>query len=539
MRGGEFFLPRGAQPSILPRVTRPRVSIPATTTRLPIRSAILWGAAALVLALLFSAAVAPTIAPSNDLWDYSQEARQIARGEGFTSLYTYPTHLGPAERPPFPVRWRMPLYAARGAMVLNMGAPLPLGYLLVVAQSHAALVAFVFLLGAHLASTRAGHVAAATALACPLFLDAYSPGMSQVPVAALSLLVWLLLLRWRGPATAVLAALVAAAAWYLRGESLLMAPLWIWAAGRGNRKRGVLFAAAYVALCAPWPIYLAQTTGHASSIQGNPMLLYTPEYPGYSSTRSYGTSMPGAIPYVLAHPMTFAVRWVKDVLGFGLDLVSGLGPIALGLAMAGLLLRDPSGRYAPLRPARPFVVAIALQIAAFSALERSPRFLVPVAPLACVMVGIAAAPALDRFCGRRALAALFALLLLERALTVAFQTREAPRRFPPLAPATAAALNEAARNGAWRNDRLIASDVPDWVAWHADRPALLLPLFRDLARVDRDHPIGAVFLSPGARGRNVADADTAWVGVIDRNEPLPGFSGPEMLPGGATLYVRR
>jgi hypothetical protein len=506
---------------------------------LPIRPAILWGLAALLLALLFTVATYRSIAPSSDLWDYSQEARQLARGAGFTSLYTYPTHLGPDDRPPFPVRWRMPLYAARGAMVLKTGAPLPLGYLLMVAQSHAALVAFAFLLGAHLASVRAGHVAAASALACPLFLDAYSPGMSQVPVAALSLLVWLLLLRWRGAATAALAALVAAAAWYLRGESLLMAPLWAWAAGRGNARRGFLFAAAYLLLCAPWPLYLAHTTGHASSIQGNPTLLYTPEYPGYSSARSYGVPMPAAIPYVLTHPGTFAGRWVKDALGFGVDLVGGLGPLAIGLAIAGLLLREARERYAPLRPALPFVIAIALQIAAFSALERSPRFLAPVAPLACVMIGIAAAPALDRLGGRRAVIALVALLIAERALTVAFATREAPRRFPPLPEVTASALSQAAAAGAWPRDQLIVSDVPDWVAWHADRPALLLPLSRDLARVDRDHPIAAIFLSPDARARNLADGDTTWVGVIDRGAPIAGFAGPASLPGGARLYVRR
>src|SRR5688572_1717707 len=399
MHGGEHFF----CPSPTRLLTRPpRAYAPATVTdatrpRLPIRAALLWALAALFFALVFSAAVHEAIAPASDLWDYSQEARQIARGEGFTSLYTYPSHLSGDEKPPYPVRWRMPLYASRGAMVLEMGSPLPLGYLLIVAQSHAVLVALVFLLGAHLASQRAGAIAAATAMASPLFLDAFSPGMSQVPVAALSLVVWLLLLRWRGIWTALLAALVAAAAWYLRGESILMAPLWAWVAARGTggsagggggARRGLLFAAAYLALCAPWPLHLLGATGSASSIHGNPMLLYTPEFPGYSSARSYGAELPGTIPYVLAHPGTFAFRWIKDVLGFGLDLLLGLGPFAVGLAIAGLLLRVPRERYKPLYPTIPFAIAIVLQVAAFSAFERSPRFLVPVAPLSCVILAI-------------------------------------------------------------------------------------------------------------------------------------------------------
>jgi hypothetical protein len=512
-------------------------ALPATpkSNPLPVRHALLWGLAALPFAFIFTLAVYPNISPSSDIWDYSQEARQVARGQGFTSLYTYPTHLRPEEVPPFPVKWRQPLYAVLGAMVLQSGASLPLGYLLIVACAHAVLVALVFLLGAHFASPRAGAIAAATSVACPLFLDAFSPGMSQVPVATASLVIWLLLLRWRGTGTAVTAAIIAATAWYLRGESILMAPLWAWIAGRDKRARGVLFGAAYLALLAPWPLWLHGATGAASSIQGNPMLLYTPEYPGYSSARSYGHPLPAAIPYVLAHPMTFAVRWVKDVLGFGLDLLAGIGPIALGLGIAGLLLRDALQRFAPLRPTIPFAIAIALQIAAFSALERSPRFLVPVAPLVCVMVGIGASPAVDRFCGRRAVITLFALLVVERALTVAFQTREAPRRFPPMPSEAAVVLARSLTNA--KGTALILTDVPDWLAWHLDKPALLLPMWRDLNAVQRDHPISAIFLSAAARARNAADGDTTWLRVIDDGSPVPGFSGPILLPSGARLYI--
>jgi hypothetical protein len=494
--------------------------------------------AALALALLFTVATFRSISPSSDLWDYSQEARQLARGEGFTSLYSYPAHISPNEQPPFRVRWRMPLYAVRGAMTLKAGVSLPLGYLLAVAQARALLVALVFLLGAHLASPRAGAIAAATALASPILLDSFSPGMSQVPAAALAVLVWLLLLRWRGASTALLAAVVAAAAWHLRAETVLMVPLWMLAAARhGHRRRGLMFGATYWLLCVPWLIHLWRTTGSPLPIAFPWTLLYTPDYPGYASVRSYGAALPSGIAHALSHPITFAARWIKDVLGFGLDLLSGVGPIAVGLATAGVLLRDARDRYASLRSTILLALAIAVQIAAFSALQRSPRFLVPMVPLAAVIIGVAAAPALDRICGRRLQHVLIALLIAERALTIAFQTRDARHRFPPLPVETATALNSAA--AAWPRDQLILSDVPDWVAWYADRPALFLPLSRDLPAVQRDHPTTAIFLSPEARARNAADGDTAWVGILDRCEPIPGFSGPVSLPGGARLYERR
>ncbi|HEX7078083.1 MAG TPA: hypothetical protein VF363_06670 [Candidatus Eisenbacteria bacterium] len=521
-----------------------------TRSRLHIGVASIWGIAALAASLVFAAATYRSIAPVNDAWDYAQEARQVARGQGFTSLYTYPVHLGRDEAPPFPVRWRMPLYAVRAAIGLRMGFDLPRLFFLIAIQAHVAIVVLVFLLGAHFGGTRVGSIAAAAAIASPLLLDPYSVGLNQTPAAALALLAWLLLLRGGRVRSAALAALPAAAAWYLRGEAALMAPLWIWAAwSRGDAeegarsgagaRRGAAFALVLAALCLPWPIYLHATTGAASSIQGNPMLLYTAEYPGYASTRAYGEALPGILGYVVHHPLHFAFRWLKDVAGFGVDFLAGIGPIAVGLAMAGLLLREPKNRYAPLRPALPLVAAIALQIVAFAALERSPRFLAPVAPLACVLIGIAATPSLDRFCGRRMVALLFALLIGERLVTVAFDARAAARLFPPLPPATAPAL--AARIAAERPDSsaLVLSDVPDWVAWHLDRPALLLPLSRDLGAVVRDHAVAGIFLSPQARARNAVDGDSAWVDWIDRRDAVPGFSDPEPLPGGTRYYPRR
>jgi hypothetical protein len=514
-----------------------------------LRDALFWGIGALAVALLFAAIVRPNIGPSSDVWDYSQEARQLARGEGFTSLYTYPVHLGPEDRPPFPVRWRMPLYAARGAIALRMGLPMPDSYLVLGAQTHALLVAFVFLLGAHLHSRRAGALAATCALACPFFLDAYSTGLNQVPAAALGVIVWFLLLRGKGTGTAILAGLPAAASWYLRGEALLLVPVWLWAAAHGPRvltgasprrglawRRSAVFAAAFAALCAPWPIALAIATGSAFPIHGNPMLLYTPEYPGYASARVYGEALPSALEYLLRHPSSFVFRWAKDLVGFGLDFLSGIGPIGVGIALAGLLLRESRDRYEALRPTIPFGLAIAIQMAAFAALERSPRFLVPVVPLACIIVGIAGSPALDRLRGRRMLLALFAIVILERGATVAFQTRSAARLSQPVSREALAALTTRMRQ--WPRESLLLTDVPDWASWHLDRPAVFLPLRRDLDPILEDHDVAAIFLSPGARTRNAADGDTAWVGVLDRSEPLPGFQGPTPLPGGSRLYVR-
>jgi hypothetical protein len=510
--------------------------------RLPWRAAAGCAVLALVLGALYAVATFPNLSPANDIWDYSQQARQLARGEGFTSLYTYPTLLRSDETPPYPVRWRMPAYSLRGAMMIQSGTSPPVGYVLLSVGSQAILVFLVFALAAHFHSNRAAHLAAAAAVACPLLLDPYHPGLSQLPVAALGLLIWLLLLRRRGIPSAIVAGAVAALLWYTRAESLLFVPLWAWAAWRGGGgqaprgARAAAFALVFVALCAPWPFLLQQWSGAASPIQGNPMLLYTPEYPGYSSSRTYGEPMPGMFGYLATRPWVFLFRWVKDVIGFGVDFAWALGPGVLGLAIAGLFLRAAENRYRDWAPIRIFFVAIALQVAAFAALERSPRFLTPVVPLACIAAGIAAAPALGRVCGRRMILLLFLLLVGERAAVLAFETRNAARRFPPLPTALAETLR--AHEPAWPARGLLLTDVPDWTAWHLDRPSVLLPTSRTLARLEAEHPVAAILLSPGARRRNVADADSGWIGIWDRYEPLEGFRGPIALPGGARLYER-
>ena len=518
-----------------------------------LRIALLWAILALAAASVFALAAIPGIAPGSDLWDYSQEARQIARGQGFTSLYTYPVFLG-HEGSPFPVLWRMPLYAVLGALLLKLGVPLPAGFLYLGAVAHALLVALTYWWGAKVHSSRAGSWAAACALACPLLLDFYNPGMSQVPAALLELAVWILLLGSGGIPAAGAAALAAAGAWYLRGESLLFLPVWLWiaarseptarsepsarpepAAGAPRWARAFAFAAVYAALCVPWLAAIQGARG-GFAIQGNPMLLYTPQYPGYSSSRMLGAHLPGVLEYVLHYPGSFAFRYIKDIAGYVLDLSAGLGPVGLGAALAGLALGRHAKAFQPRRHLAPLLVAIAWQISAMSALERSPRFLVPVLPLVWVLLGIAVVPVLGRVARGRGLAVLFAAVLLERGAHVVYQRGDAHRRFPPVGPGTQAALTVRARE--WPQGGLVLSDAPDWVSWHLDRPALFLPLLKQLDSLRTARPVVAIWLSPAARWRNVADADSAWVRVMDRNEAPEGFSGPAVLRDGSRVYMR-
>jgi len=444
----------------------------------------------------------------------------------------------------------MPGYAVIGAGLLAVGIPLPLGFLLVGIVSHAILVGLVFSLASRLHSSFAGSVAAAIAVACPLLLDVYNPGMSQVPAATLVLLTWILVLRRGSSGTFAIAGLSAAAAWYLRAESSLMLPLWVAATltvhiGAAERRsrwgRAGAFVGSYCLALVPWLVRSGLHAG-GSPIRGNPMLLYTPEYPGYSSARSVGHHLPGMIEYVLAHPLGFAVRYVKDATGYVLDLINGLGPIAIGLLVAGLLIRElqqtrltatEQGRTGVLSMSI-LILAIPWQIAFLSSLERSPRFLVPIVPIACCIIGIAVAEAVMRL-RARALLLVLTVLLAERSATIVFQYADARRRFPILSQASTRELKYYSEP-LGKTD-LILSDVPDWVAWHSNRPALLFPLWSDLPKLLDRRRVSAIWLSRGAQGRSAADRDSGWVETLRRIGEVPGFRGPFMLSDGVRLYL--
>jgi hypothetical protein len=526
------------------------------------RLAAVWALAAFIIAGAFATVTLPRLGPSSDLWDYAQEARQIARGEGFTSLFTFPAVLG-HDASPFPVRWRMPLLAGVGALLLKLGIALPAGFFQLAILAHAMLVGLAYILATRLRGPSAGSIAAAVAVACPLLLDVYSPANSQVPNAALHLLTWTLLLTGAGPRSAVLGAVSASAAWYLRGESALMAPLWLWAAFRGPGRprwgRGAAFVAVTAALCLPWLIALRVARGAVSPVQMLPTLLHTPEFPGYTSTRLYGSGTMGLLEYVSLHPLSFSLRYVKDIVGYGLELLGGLGPIAIGLAIAAYLWRasgaGKSGAAASEIPGRGegaeaarahairvgaavlMAVAILWQVLALSALERSPRFLAPVVPLACVLIGVAAAPLLESRLLRGIVRTLLVALLLERGAAVAFQSAAARRAEPALGEADVRAMEHAFAGQP--REGVVLSDVPDWVAWKLDRAALFLPMSRDLLGILGEQPVVGVYLSPAARARNAADQDVGWVRAIDATAPIPGFAGPAVLPDGSRLYVRR
>jgi len=49
--------------------------------------------------------------------------------------------------------------------------------------------------------------------------------------------------------------------------------------------------------------------------------------------------------------------------------------------------------------------------------------------------------------------------------------------------------------------------------------------------------MAGIFLSPNAGARNLADGEVEWARRIERGEPIPTMHGPDLLTGGARLYL--
>ncbi|HET9252286.1 MAG TPA: hypothetical protein VFP58_09230, partial [Candidatus Eisenbacteria bacterium] len=79
----------------------------------------------------------------------------------------------------------------------------------------------------------------------------------------------------------------------------------------------------------------------------------------------------------------------------------------------------------------------------------------------------------------------------------------------------------------------------DWIAWHLDHPALLLPLWRQKERVAGDHPVRAIVLTREAPARNAADGEKEWVRASSGTMPIRGFSEPIPVGEGAWIYLSK
>lgn len=503
-------------------------------------------AALVTLAALAGAAHAYAHSPRRlvfpDAFDYAQMGRQIARGEGMTSLQAFPYALGwladreRATAPPWPNLWRFPLPTwIRAASLAALG------------ESDAAAIApsllfsaltatLLFALANRLAGPAAGLAAAAIWTLAASQRELATTGLSEPGAALFAAALALAALRARdgGVRAAAGAGALLGAALLHRTNLAALAPLALVLAAGGAREhrlaRAAVLVAAALAVALPWWLH----TAHA---WGEPFLNLTTDRgllrlalgrdPFYALRVE---DADGALARSLAlYPSGWTWAWLRDAAPrmLGRDL-GALAPIALVAAVVDARAARTDAR----AHARALVAALAASGLVATALVFAPiypdvmRFYWPYAPL---VAAVACAGALARVPGawRAAAAAAgvlaFALLApRERAAPLLGAAEDAPAR------ETAEIARFVPPGG------VVASDVSFAVAWQAERPSVRFVGGWDvLAAIDWTVvPVDAIHLSPSA--------PASWAAPLAR-PPLANLfeRAPTQAPETGQLWLAR
>lgn len=437
-----------------------------------------------------------------DANDYAQMGRQLHRGEGFTSIQTFPYVLAWLEardlptEPPWPNVTRFPLITILNAFSFGVVGPNDLGAVLAGGLLLAVTGAAAFALGNRLFGPLAGLVAAALIITSPTQLRFALSGLTEIGAAfflvasALCLIVACESER-RPIAAALTLGVVTGLAYLQRGNLIVLVPIvvllhWVGSRRRSLEATGALLAG-LAASAGPWMLRNSiHFGGPLVSLTGERALLFhlVPGDPFYAFTQYDKWSV-----------VTENARGIFDSLASGWHLThydqlfgrefAWLGPLFLvsvlairsrrvavvwlfalisfiGCAILLLATYNHARYYHPFAPLL-LTLVVGLAVGVVRRLPRWAHYSLPV--LAVTVVAIAAPPAFDNV-GRRL----------------------------PKAPRDKPVLDQIVK--LVPPDAIVASNASWKLAWYCDRPSVrFLGEPEQLERLDRDYvTVGAVYM---------------------------------------------
>jgi 4-amino-4-deoxy-L-arabinose transferase-like glycosyltransferase len=489
---------------------------------------------------------------TSDAWDYLQLGRQLYRGEGFTSLFTYPPFLpesvpggkailhdeltlplpgpppapGDLERPPadspsapghvesFPLLWRQPgfpVLVAAGFAVA--GGPEPNAALALQILALVLLPLSVYLLARSVVSPGWAFWAAILALLVPLAIGARSPFVATTWTAVFWTLLFAFFLRARSAAAWVGTGLFLGLTVLFRLETWFLVPgllvlLWV-SHDRDRVKAAVTVLVLAVLVVAPWHLHLWRVTGEPFYNTGSLLFHATQRFPGWESSRTLAVRMQRAGSFLMFHRDQVMTKAVHDLLGYGRTLAVLPSPF-LAPFLWLTLLRPPQGRVA-----RGLVaggaVAITVLVLALSPMEYAPRFVAPLVPI----MAVGAVMTVARIPRWRALlvGAALAVGLAATAMALRGRGHETTGR---LAAEDLNRLWTLPQATALHRGAVALVDSPTVYAWIWDRPAVWTPLPRDLRMVRIALPGTVALFTRAVGGADEISPETPALYMVDR-----------------------
>ena len=458
-----------------------------------------------------------------DSAEYAVAGRTTARLGRLATTFVLPHESVLPAEPPFPLILGHPLVPLANALAFRLGGEHGALTLVLPGLALVLLAGVVTALaGALGAGPGAAFAAACAVVLHPLVLRYASEGLTELPFTLALAAAALVLTVAPGRGRAFAFGLVLGMAHLARPVMVPLLPAWLLAlalvAPAGRRWRAVAWAlAAFAPFAGALATYKALAAGDAFAdiARYNLLIGLDPRYTPL--TVQCAVTLPQPLVFLRAHPAAFMGKLAHGLPGL---LVTSFGqagllaPLALAGTGAGLARRERRGVALALTGS---ALLLALLVAASLP---SRRYLVPLLPLE-IAFGFAA---LDRIARRVGLGPplLTALALALATVTSAWPTARDwrwafTRHVRDRGEFTETEWRRAGAQIALRvpPGALIVSDAGAFVAWYADRPAVLLPQRpADLVTLARRLPVDALVLTD------------EW--LLDQ----PGFEGWHAITGG-------
>ena len=327
--------------------------------------------------------------------EYAQLARNVARGEGFTTNVIRPLSLARVQNiSHHPDLYHAPLHPLWTALFFRLGGATAPMLSWACGAAYLLSLPLVYYLGTKLFDRRIGLLAlalyAVNYLSLQYAVSGLETSLATLLATVLMLVVFLHMSAGERPAPVTAALCGAAACLCFLVEYVyvvLLIPVLAAVVLRGGKRRWSelgLSLGAFVLVAAPWGIRNMQVAGSPFfTLELSEMVSNTTTYQGHSVYRKYA-SPPNPLAFMVAHP---GEMWQKKIQPISLSMYESVpslgGPFVAAFFLAGILLQLGNGAVRDLRHVHyAWVVLLAGGICLVSG---DARMLLPLSPLVAVI----------------------------------------------------------------------------------------------------------------------------------------------------------
>jgi 4-amino-4-deoxy-L-arabinose transferase-like glycosyltransferase len=484
------------------------------------------------------------INPFSDLWDYAQQGRELYRGHGFTSLFTYPVVLPYEKDGHFYNLWRPPLYPYLVSQSFRFtNGPSIHALIYLTGLFYILTVILVTLITETIFDKHIAWMAGFFYAVSMLALQAGISGLSE-PVFTFILTLFffqyyqLICQKHHRTRNYIGMGILFGLGWLLRGEMIFFViptPYFLWRDDPSKIKLGVfLFLSLIVLLMCPWWIRNYYLTGNPFfNMSTDLFVMFTPSYPGWSWFRFLDKPM-SILNFLITHPSEIARKFIFLLIHNFRNL------LYLHFLFVSLFFISFIKVYSiPLRKFRVFVgMNLIFYIFCLSFLESEIRFFLCFLPT----ITIFGTEVLIRWCAqinfsktffKQGLLFTISLFLILPALywgiTESSNKAEGRKQdseiFQFVSQYTA-------------KESVLVIDIPDQLAFYSDRHTIWLPSINDLPIIQKKYAkINGILITPAIQPLHTDMELNKWEEIFRNHDSITGFELVRIFPDGSLYYI--